>query len=323
MKKYFCLLVLFLSAKAYTQVPKQHVAEHITNTSCSVCAANNASIHQAMRTGTHLNTLSIHPSKPYASDVFNQQNKSENDARTIYYNAFGSTPKLVFNGVLLSNYATLAQEIKKADGTEMAYAFFQIDKINGENKVRIKLHILNRDSLPANAFLFVCLREDTVFETTNNGETQHLQVMRKILSTVKGDSIPIQTSADSIELTYSYTPESFWNMNRMSVLVMLTAANKTLIQSGVSGYLQTPASGLNFQTGSSLQVYPNPVRDYLYFQQHEMLTVQVTDAAGRVVLEQEIRDEASLDLRSLQAGIYFLSAKSADKLFYTRILKTN
>ena len=106
MKKTVLLFTLiFLSQLSYSQVPKKVVVEHFTNTKCSVCASRNPGFYTNYYAQTGVIHLAVHPSSPYSACVLSQHNAAENDARTNYYGIYGSTPRLVIQGVVISSGA--------------------------------------------------------------------------------------------------------------------------------------------------------------------------------------------------------------------------
>jgi len=99
MKRFYLSLVALLSfTYSEAQISQKVIAEHFTNTKCSVCASRNPGLIQNFVSNPDVLHISIHPSSPYATCIFNQHNKTENDDRTKYYGLYGSTPRLAING---------------------------------------------------------------------------------------------------------------------------------------------------------------------------------------------------------------------------------
>ena len=93
----------------FSQVPKKVVVEHFTNTNCSICASRNPGFYTNLHNQTGILHLAVHPSSPYPNCLLYQQNGTANDARTNYYGIYGSTPRLVINGNVISggtNYSS-------------------------------------------------------------------------------------------------------------------------------------------------------------------------------------------------------------------------
>ena len=97
-------LSLFLDCES--QVLKVPIVEHFTNSNCSICAANNSTVYNALDNNPSALHISFFPSSPYSSCFFSMQNPVDNDARTNFYGLYGSTPKLTVNGIQTSLSAT-------------------------------------------------------------------------------------------------------------------------------------------------------------------------------------------------------------------------
>ena len=87
------------------QVPKKVVVEHFTNTKCSICASKNPGFYTNLNNQTGVIHVAFHPSSPYAACALSMHNPVENDGRTNYYSIYGSTPRLVIQGVVISSGA--------------------------------------------------------------------------------------------------------------------------------------------------------------------------------------------------------------------------
>jgi len=63
---------------------------------------------------------------------------------------------------------------------------------------------------------------------------------------------------------------------------------------------------------SSFHFYPNPVQDMLYLKtgDHNAYTYYLSDITGRVLLQGDMKDQATLDVHSLTSGLYLLHIRS-------------
>ncbi len=106
MKNILVVTVAFIvSATSFAQVSKTIVVEHFTNSVCSICASRNPGFYENLSEQENVLHLAIHPSAPYSSCIFNLNNVIENDDRTNYYGIYGSTPRLVIQGDVISSSA--------------------------------------------------------------------------------------------------------------------------------------------------------------------------------------------------------------------------
>ena len=104
MKTILTSLLLLLQVSAFCQVPKKVVAELFTNTRCFICGAKDPNIVKVIQFfPADVIEIAYYPSSPYSNCFFSLQNPVENDARTNYYNTYGSTPDVFLQGVPVSN----------------------------------------------------------------------------------------------------------------------------------------------------------------------------------------------------------------------------
>ncbi|HOK87094.1 MAG TPA: T9SS type A sorting domain-containing protein, partial [Tenuifilum sp.] len=73
------------------------------------------------------------------------------------------------------------------------------------------------------------------------------------------------------------------------------AVNITLIQTGI------PANPI-----AKLSVYPNPFTDRIYFTGAEVTRVTITSVIGQVVVDRQVENTESVDVSSLDRGIYLV-----------------
>lgn len=197
------LLLGFVFTTVQAQTQRTNVVEHFTNTSCSVCAANNPGFMNTIRQSGNTLHISFHPSSPYINDVFNVQNRVENDARTNHYGIFGATPRLVVNGQVIQN-SNLAVSLANAAGSTSAFALRLSTQMQaaGSYQLSVVLTKMAADT-QSTARLFLGLVEDTIQQLTNNGEAVHYHVFRKAVSEITGNAITLPVAVgDSVAFTF-------------------------------------------------------------------------------------------------------------------------
>lgn len=82
----------------------------------------------------------------------------------------------------------------------------------------------------------------------------------------------------------------------------------------------------DFTMMNSLLVYPNPVKDLLSFQALEgvnVVTVDVKNIYGDLVLSRHIGDEATMYVSGLPSGVYLIEAKTNKGLISSKFLKVD
>ncbi len=78
------------------------------------------------------------------------------------------------------------------------------------------------------------------------------------------------------------------------------------------------------ETYTTLQIYPNPARDLVYFNIPEAhkateLQIEIIDASGRLI-RQIVTSSNSLDISDLSQGIYYIRAISGSIIYHSKLL---
>lgn len=323
MKKQLAFLLILIYSfihSALAQVPKKVVVEHFTNTVCSICASKNPGFYTNYNNQTGVIHLAVHPSAPYSSCILNQHNVPENDARTNYYGVYGSTPRLVIQGVVIpssANYSSPSLFSPYLGQTSPASIHITQSKFGSDS---IRVSVVVKTEAPhslGNLKLFVALAEDTIFYASPNGETKHFDVFRKSLSGATGITVNLPTTVgDSIVYTMSSPAHFAWNFSRIFSLVILQdAATKAVIQS------EAVSPEANINTGISetsnehslISVYCS--QQTLIVKQEKETNAQLTlmDISGRILLTQSISStNNTIPLYSIAPGIYVYTIHARD-----------
>lgn len=310
------LSILCSSVSLFAQVSKTSIVEHFTNTSCSICAANNPSILSNLSANPLVLNIRFHPSSPYSNDFFNQQNKTENDDRTKFYGIYGSTPKVVLNGTSIA-YNTLNTALPPlATATSNFKISVQQVKVNADSFNVITIIKKVAADTSKNAFLFVGAIEDTVFQTTNNGETKHLNVFRKSLTKINGNAISLPSAVgDSIVISHFYKANSSWQVRKMHSIGILQYANKTVINSAKSVNTALNLSSIFeiHNTEKAVLAFPNPTNGIITIKEN-MKSLEVYDYQGKLLKEfKNLTANQAIDISRLNKGIYILINKEMNE----------
>lgn len=70
-----------------------------------------------------------------------------------------------------------------------------------------------------------------------------------------------------------------------------------------------------------VQIYPNPVSDYVYIKNNKFKTYQLLDEMGRVIDSGVIKDANAINVQHLPAGVYCLSLQSDKETNSTKLIK--
>jgi hypothetical protein len=73
----------------------------------------------------------------------------------------------------------------------------------------------------------------------------------------------------------------------------------------LKGPTKLPSAVSTTLPGSTYSIYPNPVIDRVHITAPQHATFQLTDVSGRVLLEQDISGNTTVDMRRLNTGLYF------------------
>lgn len=314
------IVSLFSAGILTAQVPKKIMVEHFTNTKCSICAARNPGLYANLNNQQEALHLSIYPSAPYSGCLLYQQNPTENDARTNYYGVYGSTPRLVVNGTVVSPQADYTANSLfapyKAQTSPISLRVVQLKFGSDSLRSSIIIKKVAAEQLTS-ASLFVALAEDTVFYTGSNGEPYHYDVMRKSLSPVNGKTVALPLNiGDSLVYTFSAITTPLWNFKRIYTLAILQeTTSKNLIQAEkYTG--EGSITGLNaMNTTDEFMLYPNPASNYLLLHNPMMEAYfQIKNSTGLLVFSVRLpAGRHTLELKQLESGIYFVNRLSDGK----------
>lgn len=79
----------------------------------------------------------------------------------------------------------------------------------------------------------------------------------------------------------------------------------------------------DIESTTSLHIYPNPVKDFIYFRtQNKILSTKIFDINGKLVKSiSEIQESSRVDISDLPKGAYILDVEFEDKVISKKILK--
>ena len=88
-------------------------------------------------------------------------------------------------------------------------------------------------------------------------------------------------------------------------------------KSGIMFENQLIVLGVSESSIMEIGIYPNPTKDKLYIKGSfdQPLKVSVSDIAGKVILTTTIHLEESLDVSTLNSGMYMLNVDGTNKSF--------
>lgn len=313
----FTLLFSFLGFQnpTFAQVQKNVVVEHFTNSRCGICASRNPGFYQNLSNHPDILHIAYHPSSPYPTCIFNQHNKAENDARTNYYNIYGSTPKLVAQGSLISpssNYSSPSIFTPFMDETTPISINIQQTKY-GQDSISTQITLTAEASHTLGDLkLLVALAEDTIFYNSPNGESMHFDVFRKALTPITGLLVNAPTEmGESVSYNFSYPVHADWDFSRIFTMAILQEdANKEVVQAEAVSPDQNDVinSVQQQELLSAINIFPNPVTDLLQVEVKDQKNYKgiIYTMTGQMVMQKDFSGQTTFNMESLNAGTYFL-----------------
>ncbi len=323
MKKLLFVFALCLAASipAVSQSPRTVLLEHFTNTRCSICASKNPAFYQTLSGYPQVLHISFHPSAPYSQCQFSLQNPTENDNRTTFYNAYGSTPKVAMNGKILPasssliSSATLDAAINQTSPIQVS-AF---EKRIGADSIMVKVVVRTTGAITqSNVRLYVGVAENPVSYNAPNGENIHHDVFRKALTAPDGNSITLPMLNDSIVVEFVYTSRKDWNINNIYSLAFVQRTDtKEVLNVGKSiRVLSNPNSVMETNDGK-FSILSNHVSNKLIvtgFNPSKELSYSIFDVVGHKIYEGSM-SSSEIDVSNLITGIYYVRLENVVKKF--------
>lgn len=305
--------VLVSSQYLFSQVAKNVVVEHFTNTRCSICASRNPGFYTNLRSQEGVLHLAVHPSQPYSACLLNRHNTPENDARTQWYGVFGATPRLVIQGEVISSSANYSSSslfnpyIGKTSPISLQVSVTEHGTDSIQARVSVKTEAAHQ---LGNLLLFMAIVEEELDYNAPNGERKHHDVFRKSFTGVTGSTFtPGPATGDSVVLTGVLAKNTEWNLSRMYAMVIIQEeASKQVVQADRSANLQAATTGLATHNLLNVGVQPVPASEYIEvtFPGTTPATATLYDIQGRVVKQQEVISRSHIPVAGLVPGIYQL-----------------
>lgn len=311
MKRILAFTALCLSYVEATaqQVPRAVLAEHFTNTYCSICASRNPGLFSNMGNFSQVIHVAYYPSAPYAACPLSMHNKPEADARANYYGAYGGTPRLFVGGSQVTGVFTDPAVFSSQLALTSSFALNTTISKKGTDSVMVSVTIRKADTSSLSAMqLFTAIVEDTLLFAAANGEGTHYDVFRKAPWGTTALSITAPSGVgDSAVYTKTVALHSAWAQGRLRAVAVLNRPDKIVVQAAKSDRLDVPAKSGSVHMPAPLVVYPNPVSGELFIGvQTAATTVQIRNIAGVQVMYIGGHCGSSLDVSNLAPGNYVL-----------------
>lgn len=329
MKKHYfltALLGVIFILEGLSQVPRTIIVEHTTNTRCSICSNRNPRFYGNLKNFPEILHIAYHPSSPYSNCVLNQHNPSQNDGRTMFYNIFGGTPRIVINGSVQSpgtNYSD--PSIFTPFQNQMSDYSIDIQESRTQDSVIVNVTIQSVSaSATKDARIYLAYAEDTVFYQAPNGESEHFDVFRRAFTGDNGDNITLPAAGNSLSLRYAIPISQVWDMDRMFAVGILQERNTFDVLQASSNKGQGPTTGINQVFEGEFNIFPNPVLDVLRVQINgtDKAELLLYDLTGKLQKRADsISGGTQIDLSDLPVGVYMLQMLSEDGVAVQKVVK--
>jgi hypothetical protein len=331
--KHYVLILfgfIFISTTSAQEVLRNVIVEHFTNTRCSVCANRNPAFYDALHQNPGIIHIAYHPSSPYSSCLFSTQNKSQNDARTRFYDIFGSTPRFIINGNEISGNLITNSTVYNEFRNQTTPVYLEVTLAKaGEDNIEVSFEVdIKSNNTIGNVNYFVALVEDTVLYNAPNGETVHHDVFRKSLSNNELPAFMIpQNEGNKFNFKDTFKKEPFWNESGLYAIVILTDADKKVVQVARSP-LYNPnivSSAENEKEKENFVIYPNPVHNELFIpsnQRDPIQKVKIVNTTGQKLFESFPKENpTSVNTAFLIPGTYFLEVTLENRISVQKFIK--
>ena len=316
MKNIIIALILQVSTAAlFAQpTPRKIVVEHFSNTLCSACASRNPGFYNNLNANPEVLHIGFHTSQPYSSCTINQYNKDGNDGRAKYYGIFGSTPRIVVQGVAVPASTSYSQSsifdpykgltsaisisISSSQSTDSLVAMFDIN-VTENNEL-------------GTASVYAALVQDQYDFASPNGEKVHYDVFRHAFLGNNGQSFQVPAEKGNkvtVRAAIALSQLKFGS-GKMSIIAIVNNSSKAVEQSATYS-LSLTTSVEEAASQEQLKIYPNPVTNILKAilpDKDATNLFTISDLQGKVVMEFSSEDlTKGADVSSLNPGFYFIS----------------
>lgn len=261
MKNLYFFLFLILPLMADAQYAKYQLVEWFTNTYCPICTNRNPPLRTVYNQySSQLHRITIHPSVPYPQCPLYNFNKEDNGARQTYYN-IGATPSIILNGIRSSSSNQVFENDIKAHLDETSPLALEVAEDVG-NSPMIQITIKAAGAVPQGDYkLFVALLEQSIGLQAQNGETEHLDVLREFVSDPEGDDFAMPESGQSTTVTYNYMLRNGVMPDQAYIIAFVQDITSRAILNSGTRFDELSTSLTDIALESQLRAFPNPATD--------------------------------------------------------------
>lgn len=283
---------------------KRPMYEKFTSSTCGPCAGFNSNYFNPFYTtnGSNLTLINYQVNWPGSGDPYYT---AEVGTRRGYY-AVSAAPTLFVDAREGTNSSITGLQSDFNTATA-APAYFGITATKNLVGNTMTVNVTSLPYLDGDFRLYVAVVEKTTTgNIASNGETSFKNVFMKMMPDASGTvltcthDVPVTTT-----LVKDLTGNNIEQYTDLDVVVFIqNYATKEIMQSAYA----TQMLGTNDFSVSKIKVYPNPSNGFVTIDSTLPVNVAVTDLMGKVVYSaKEVTNQASLNLSSLQKGVYLVT----------------
>lgn len=325
MKFKYLLVFTLLPVLGQAQFDRYVLVEWFTNTYCGICSSKNPGLQEIYDSYSQgLHRITIHPDVPYPQCSLHNFNAEDNSARQSYYNV-GATPTVFMNGdgVSTNNPLSFADGINARLG-QSAPISIQVDEV-GSNQVKVTINSASNQT--GDYRLFVALLEKHLDFAAPNGENEHFDVLRDLISSREGDQITLPASGESKEYNYSFTvPDGVVAEETYILAFVQNFETKEILNSGTRFDAETTGTS-DISLKSGLEVFPNPANDQFRLRVGNGYLIHQVDLynqTGQKIRSQSmLKPEESVEIfiSDLPSGTYLVKVNLGENTAAVPVLK--
>jgi len=247
---------------ADAQYAKYGLVEWFTNTWCPICTSRNPPARAVFdQYKDKLHRITIHPSVPYDQCPLYSFNKEDNGARQSYYR-IGGTPTLYLNGIGTSATPAAFEASIQSELALTSPISIQVDEITSSRTATITISAAG-DIPDGNYRIFAAILESSVDLAAQNGETDHLDVLRAFASDKNGDEVALPAKGEETVVTYQYEVPNGVDPDKTYLLVFIQEIDSKAVLNSGTRFDGVATSVANLAAESALTTFPNPASDQL------------------------------------------------------------
>ncbi|MEL6132769.1 MAG: Omp28-related outer membrane protein [Bacteroidota bacterium] len=257
--------------------------------------------------------ISYHPPVPYNDDIFYLQNPVQNEARRQFYGVGGTPVAFIWGnisnqGTTLIPTSTMNASIGQTGSVEVRVrsAFLPQQNLS----VQVDLEVIEPFAIAGNADLklFVAIVENTVDYNAPNGETEHFQLFRQMLTDINGDMLSLDTWDEGAmaEKSFSYVLDPAWDVDELEIIAFAVLEGQ-----GATDYLNS-GSDRDFRVKAELMDIPNSTEKDLAIDISQGVAPYTIIWTGSSNTDIDIASNDTAYTRTnLQEGTYFLEVRDS------------